>query len=79
MNLDLDVFKLRRIVVARTVGVRDVGPRPVVREGGPPCGGILFWDEDGLPRLSDNSILITHGNGSISAKAENSTVEIKTF
>ena len=39
----------------------------------------FYLDEDGLPRLSDNSILITHGNGSISAKAENSTVEIKTF
>lgn len=32
-----------------------------------------------MPRLSENTILITHGNGSISAKAESGTVEIKTF
>lgn len=39
----------------------------------------FYLDEDGLPRLTDNTILITQGNGSISAKAGDGTVEIKTF
>lgn len=39
----------------------------------------FYLDEDGLPRLSENTILITQGNGSISAKADSGTVEIKTF
>ena len=39
----------------------------------------FFLDEQGLPRLDENTILITQGNGSISAKADNSTVEITTF
>ena len=39
----------------------------------------FYLDEDGMPRLSENTILITYGNGSISAKAESGTVEIKTF
>ena len=39
----------------------------------------FYLYEDGMPRLSENTILITHGNGSISAKAESGTVEIKTF
>ena len=39
----------------------------------------FYRDEDGLPRLSENTILITHGNGSISAKADGSSVEITTF
>ena len=39
----------------------------------------FYLDEDGLPRLSENTILITHGNGSISAKADGSSVEITTF
>ena len=40
-------------------------------------------DEEGLPRLSSNTILITHGEGSISAKAGNSDsddyIEVTTF
>ena len=39
----------------------------------------FYSDEDGLPRLSNNSILITQGNGSISAKVDDSSVEITTF
>lgn len=39
----------------------------------------FFLDEEGLPRLSENTILVTCGNGSISAKADGSTVEITTF
>ena len=39
----------------------------------------FFLDEEGLPRLSENTILVTYGNGSISAKADGSTVEITTF
>lgn len=38
-----------------------------------------YLDNDGLPRLSENTLLITQGNGSISAKADNSSVEISTF
>ncbi|MDE6589694.1 MAG: hypothetical protein K2K53_04985 [Oscillospiraceae bacterium] len=36
-------------------------------------------DNDNLPRLSENTILVTHGNGSISAKADDSSIEITTF
>lgn len=39
----------------------------------------FFVDESGLPRLSENTILVTQGNGSISAKADGSTIEITTF
>ena len=39
----------------------------------------FYLDEDGLPRLSENSVLITQGNGSISAKSEGSSVEVTTF
>ena len=39
----------------------------------------FFLDEDGLPRLSENTILVTQGNGSISAKSNDSSVEITTF
>ena len=38
-----------------------------------------YLDDDGLPRLADNTVLITQGNGSISAKADGSSVEITTF
>lgn len=38
-----------------------------------------YLDNEGLPRLSENTLLITQGNGSISAKADNSSVEISTF
>lgn len=36
-------------------------------------------DNDNLPRLSENTILVTHGNGSISAKSDDSSIEITTF
>ena len=39
----------------------------------------FYLDEEGLPRLCENTVLITHGNGSITAKADGSTVEISTF
>lgn len=39
----------------------------------------FFLDEEGLPRLSDNTILVTKGNGSVSAKVDGSTIEITTF
>ena len=39
----------------------------------------FFLDEEGLPRRSDNTILVTKGNGSVSAKADGSTIEITTF
>ncbi len=39
----------------------------------------FYLDEEGLPRLAENTILITQGNGSISAKAKDSSVEITTF
>ena len=39
----------------------------------------FFLDEEGLPRLSDNTILVTQGNGSVSAKTDGSTIEITTF
>ncbi|MBE6101907.1 MAG: hypothetical protein E7200_07390 [Selenomonas ruminantium] len=39
----------------------------------------FYFDEDGLPRLSENTIFITRGEGSISAKDGDSAVEIKTF
>lgn len=38
-----------------------------------------YVDNDGLPRLEDNSVLITYGKGSITAKSDNSSVEITTF
>lgn len=39
----------------------------------------FYIDEEGLPRLSESTILITHGSGSISAKADGSSVEVTTF
>lgn len=38
-----------------------------------------YVDNDGLPRLDDNSVLITYGKGSVTAKSDNSSVEITTF
>lgn len=38
-----------------------------------------YLDDEGLPRLAENTILVTQGNGSISAKTEGSTIEITTF
>ena len=39
----------------------------------------FYLDEEGLPRLGTNTVLITQGNGSISAKTDGSSVEISTF
>lgn len=39
----------------------------------------FYVDEEGLPRLSENTILVTHGNGSISAGTMDSDVTITTF
>ena len=39
----------------------------------------FYVDEEGLPRLSENTILVTQGNGSISAGTTNSDVTITTF
>ncbi len=36
-------------------------------------------DENGLPRLSDNSILITQGDGIIKTKSADGSFEIGTF
>ena len=39
----------------------------------------FYVDEDGFPRLSENTILITQGNGSISVAGEDDIVEVTTF
>lgn len=39
----------------------------------------FYVDEEGLPRLSENTILVTQGNGSISAGTIDSDVTITTF
>ena len=39
----------------------------------------FYVDEEGLPRLFENTILVTHGNGSISAGTIDSDVTITTF
>ena len=39
----------------------------------------FYVDEEGLPRLCENTILVTHGNGSISAETIDSDVTITTF
>lgn len=36
-------------------------------------------DKDGLPRLSENSILVTQGDGAIKAKLDGSSIEVQTF
>ena len=38
----------------------------------------FYLDDEGLPRLAENTILVTQGNGSISVKSD-SSVEISTF
>ena len=35
--------------------------------------------EDGLPKISNNSILITQGDGIVRAKSNDSTFEVGTF
>ena len=38
-----------------------------------------YLDEEGLPRLAEHTILITQGDGSISAKLDNSSIKISRF
>lgn len=38
-----------------------------------------YLDDDNLPRLYDHSILITQGNGAITTKDDDSSVEFGTF
>lgn len=42
---------------------------------------ILHYDlgEDGFPRISNNSILITQGDGIVRAKSDDSSFEVGTF
>ena len=39
----------------------------------------FYVDEEGLPRFSENTILVTQGNGSISVGTTDSDVTITTF
>ena len=39
----------------------------------------FYVDEEGLPRLSENTILVTQGNGSISVGTTDSDVTITPF
>lgn len=39
----------------------------------------FYIDEEGLPRLSENTVLITQGNGSVSAETTDGDVTITTF
>lgn len=39
----------------------------------------FFWDEQGFPRLADNTILVTQGSGNVTAKGDDSNVEVFTF
>lgn len=36
-------------------------------------------DENGLPRLSENTMLITQGRGSVTVKSNDSSIEVTTF
>ena len=39
----------------------------------------FYLDENNLPRLNENKIIITHGKGSVSARGNDSSIEITTF
>lgn len=39
----------------------------------------FYLDEQGLPRLTDNTILVTQGKGSVTVTADDSEVEVFTF
>lgn len=39
----------------------------------------IDFDKENLPRLSEDTILITQGDGSISARADDNSVEVTTF
>lgn len=39
----------------------------------------FYLDEQGLPRLADNTILVTQGKGSVTVTADDSEVEVFTF
>lgn len=38
-----------------------------------------FFDSNGLPRLSENTLLITQGHGSIAVESNDNAVEVTTF
>lgn len=38
-----------------------------------------FLDNNGLPRLDNNTILITQGHGSITVESNNNSIEVTTF
>lgn len=38
-----------------------------------------FLDNNGFPRLDNNTILITQGHGSITVESNNNTIEVTTF
>ena len=39
----------------------------------------FYLDDEGLPRLAENTVLVTQGAGSISAKAGDGSVEVMMF
>ena len=39
----------------------------------------FYLDEEGLPRLAENTILVTQGDGSVSIETEDDIVEVTTF
>lgn len=39
----------------------------------------FYLDEQGLPRLAENTILVTQGKGSVTVKGDDSEVEVFTF
>lgn len=39
----------------------------------------FYLDEDGFPRLSEHTILVTKGEGSVSVTGEDDTIEVTTF
>lgn len=38
-----------------------------------------YLDEDGLPRLSEGTVLVTYGDRSVSTKIEGTSIEVSTF
>ena len=38
-----------------------------------------YLDEEGLPRLSEGTVLVTYGDGGVSAKIEGTSIEVSTF
>ncbi len=38
-----------------------------------------YLDEEGLPRLSEGTVLVTYGEGSVSTKIEGTSIKVSTF